>query len=694
MNAKASAATDDRLIFERLPFELGERDSKKNNDVANIKGYVAVSTAPINVDGDANDKKGSQENNSSDKKYQKKGINGIKEIADFLSDTEEYQDEEKELVIMVHGYNTKEEEVKKRYDGIFKKINNEYEKRTEYFDHKKLVFIGYRWPSENFSEDTCKRFLQAIGTFPILPYLVTKLSDSLGKVILSFLAIIIPCFYLILRQDFWSINQSLVYISPESYGVVLLFLLMYLIIIAIVYRLGRELQQILQRRSKQKEIIEMVVILLVILLPILSPIIISLLPIWGSVFTRLHNYPEISLILAGYLRCIHWISVCLIKALKLILFVCLPLILLRLSVYFRDSYRASHFAVPDLVDLIKTLDSSIKFNGNQRIKLSFIAHSMGAFVTTNAIRIVSNVFEETSSQNGKQCPENIGNNFALGRLILVSPDISMEAILPGRSNFLENSLGRFEEAYLFSNQGDVILRVFSTIANYFRFPTESVARGFRLGNLTINETQQLSDDHYNERHINGLIIPHDEEHLLNSLSIVCRGQQMSLYELTNNDNKVDQCYKVAKLFTYFDCTEYKDACQPKGTAEEGILTFSINKKRLGIWDDLCLLLWKPNKTHGGYFDGEFCQKMIYGLACLGFEDFLKFIVPNEQKKCSSQEQFRHFSEQCKDHGIQGVLSPKLDEILNSKSILNVNIINVQYDIIGTNYVILPSDYEL
>jgi hypothetical protein len=83
----------------------------------------------------------------------------------------------------------------------------------------------------------------------------------------------------------------------------------------------------------------------------------------------------------------------------------LVLILLRSTVYFRDSYRATHYGVPDLVQFFRAFEyllldrqdpkEAIKdklFKGN-RIKLSFIAHSMGAFVTTNLVRALSDVFD-------------------------------------------------------------------------------------------------------------------------------------------------------------------------------------------------------------------------------------------------------------------------------------------------------------
>jgi hypothetical protein len=62
---------------------------------------------------------------------------------------------------------------------------------------------------------------------------------------------------------------------------------------------------------------------------------------------------------------------------------------------------------------------------------------------------------------------------------------SAETLLSNRGNFLASALARFDEAYLFSNEGDEVLRQISTLANYFVSPTKSRNYGFRLGNVEI-----------------------------------------------------------------------------------------------------------------------------------------------------------------------------------------------------------------
>lgn len=182
-------------------------------------------------------------------------------------------------------------------------------------------------------------------------------------------------------------------------------------------------------------------------------------------------------------------------------------LVLRLVGYFRDNYRANYYGVPDLVELLRQIDAGViksksaaesdtlkQAYDHHRIKLSFIGHSMGGFVVTNAVRILSDVFDGGSigtldAANPHKDPSGkIGNVFCLGRLVLVSPDIPAETIISGRANFLKSSLRRFEEAYLFSNEGDMALRLASTAANYFSFPTRTQDGGYRLGNVVVRSS--------------------------------------------------------------------------------------------------------------------------------------------------------------------------------------------------------------
>jgi hypothetical protein len=88
--------------------------------------------------------------------------------------------------------------------------------------------------------------------------------------------------------------------------------------------------------------------------------------------------------------------------------------------------------------------------------------------------------------------------------------------------------------------------------------------------------------------------------------------------------------QLPKVFTYFDCTDYVEA-DSKGE-RQGLLTFALCNKRddpnasLSFREHLQILraYVKPAKharrvnCHGGYFEGQLSQQLIYRLACLGY----------------------------------------------------------------------------
>ena len=118
---------------------------------------------------------------------------------------------------------------------------------------------------------------------------------------------------------------------------------------------------------------------------------------------------------------------------------------------------------------------------------------MGGFVVTNTIRVLSHVVRKAGQDLERLWRARAGSRrrrisamcFRLKRFVLASPDIPAETLLSNRGNFLASALARFDEAYLFSNEGDEVLRQISTLANYFMFPTKSRNYGFRLGNVEI-----------------------------------------------------------------------------------------------------------------------------------------------------------------------------------------------------------------
>jgi esterase/lipase superfamily enzyme len=226
------------------------------------------------------------------------------------------------------------------------------------------------------------------------------------------------------------------------------------------------------------------------------------------------------------------------------------IVLLRFVVYFRDNYRANNFGTPDLVELIRQIDNALTKDGleskkswrENRIKLSFIGHSMGGFVVTNTVRILSDVFDSESvgtmstADPQKKPSPNIGNAFCLSRLVLVSPDIPAETIISGRANFLQSSLRRFEEAYLFSNEGDMALRLASTAANYFSYPSRTQNGGYRLGNVTVRSSPS-------EQRSNG-------KELTENYGIITRlpnGLLVKIQDQLSHDGKVQACIYGGQL---------------------------------------------------------------------------------------------------------------------------------------------------
>lgn len=354
-------------------------------------------------------------------------------------------------------------------------------------------------------------------------------------------------------------------------------------------------------------------------------------------------------------------------------------ILLRIIVYFRDGYRATNYGAPDLIEIIRQIDRRIVDHDGKhrranrearRVQLSFIGHSMGGFVVTNAIRVLSDVFDVgaisprlnaglineqnavrfSADASAPDLSPHIGHAFSLMRFVLASPDIPAEALISNRANFLASSLRRFREAHLFSNEGDEVLRQISTVANYFSFPTKSWKFGFRLGNVEI-----LSSGYG--------IIPVARQAILATLRIgyytlqeiyerlrAARGRSEDGEDLGTLQNKLPE------RFSYFDCTDYVDTDNDGN--QRPLLTFALRLKqhnphaRMSWRQHLCLLesyLWngKPD-VHAGYFQGMLAQQLIYRLACLGYAGTIAAYGGTPQ-----------LSQLCRDKQVRVLLSPSL-----------------------------------
>ncbi|MGA7938036.1 MAG: alpha/beta hydrolase [Kovacikia sp.] len=401
------------------------------------------------------------------------------------------------------------------------------------------------------------------------------------------------------------------------------------------------------------------------------------------------------------------------------------LFLLRISGYFRDAYRATNFGVPDLVEFIRKLDKAVLESNPSRgwshrgIKLSFIGHSMGGFVVTNTVRILSDIFDDKAtgsanvgSNKAKAPSPRIGNVFSLGRLVLVSPDIPAETIISGRANFLSSSLRRFEETYLFSNEGDMALKLASTAANYFSYSSRTREGGYRLGNVVVRAprpSEQLPSDNVLSQY--GIINYDAERKCLRDVQSqgddqivepikekVTDGEDtyevssflQNLYTLDSTSLGMRQGRiageserPIAELFTVFDCTDYFEVDPSNGNSSGkkfGILSRALGKPSLKFWDYvfLCFDYFTGQiDTHGGYFysapqdpsdaskqrnhpDAQFSKHLIYGLACLGFQTLLlkhgktTANTSLDERKSALQA----LSTECEKHGVQVLLAPE------------------------------------
>ncbi len=388
----------------------------------------------------------------------------------------------------------------------------------------------------------------------------------------------------------------------------------------------------------------------------------------------------------------------------------LTIVALRLTGYFRDTFRATHYGVSDLVEFIRQLDQALvqKVGDDDRqtssdwhqhrIRLSFIGHSMGAFVVTNAVRILSDVFDPGSIgsldvNNRNKCPSSeIGNVFCLGKLVLVAPDIPAEAIVSGRANTLRSSLRRFQEAYLFCNEGDMALKLASTSANYFSFPAKTRDGGYRLGNVMVRNplvrgkrSRQVATLSIINQSEDGQLLTLTGLGFLDYLFI---REQKPLSERQLQVGLEENQRSIAELFTYFDCTNYQEKYRNPKTGQEkevGIVSHALGKSFLSFKDYVSLSLdFFSGKidTHGGYIfssqnrpQPELSKRLIYGLSCLGFDGFLETLKtdafferslakiadlhPNltavQQEKMALLQTLSHL---CGDRGMQVLLAPE------------------------------------
>lgn len=545
-----------------------------------IPGYLVISTAPINVE------------DQSQVKDETDPETFIQDITQHLKAHEE----DAEILIMVHGYNTGQSGAEWWYQTTCEYIAHHYQQAP-----KGLLVIGYRWSSEQIAGDDSGRFKDKIkSTEQALPWLMSLISKlGIAGVVVGLVGMIVGIFTALFQ-------------------------------------------------TSGLEILLAFVILLILSLIAVSPI--------------------------------------------------LTIVALRLTGYFRDTFRASNYGVSDLVELIRQLDQALLPWDHKRIRLSFIGHSMGAFVVTNAVRVLSDVFDPGSIgsldvNNRKKCPSSeIGNGFCLGKLVLVAPDIPAEAIVSGRANTLRSSLRRFQEAYLFCNEGDMALKLASTSANYFSFPAKTRDGGYRLGNVMVRKLLRGNKKAQPTNQL-GIVNQSEDGQLINAVGLgfldyLFIREQKALSERQMQIGLEENQRSIAELFTYFDCTNYQEKYVDPKTGQEknvGVVSQALNKPFLSLRDYVSLSLdFFAGKidTHGGYLSSpknrpqpELSKRLIYGLSCLGFDGFLATlktdplfersltaIIALHPELTSLQQEnlaaLQVFSRLCRDGGMNVLLAPE------------------------------------
>jgi len=344
-------------------------------------------------------------------------------------------------------------------------------------------------------------------------------------------------------------------------------------------------------------------------------------------------------------------------------------VLQKLQQYHEVSSVIETPSLPNLVQQLDAIETQFRQQAydywkRRPLKLSFIGHSMGAHVTTQTIRILSDVFDPRSigtigtTQSEKLPSSRIGHVFCLARLVLVSPDIPLLAITSGRSNFLRSSLRRFDEAYLFSNEGDLALRIASTAANYFSFPARTRTQGYRLGNVTVRAKRKAMQTGNGFGIVNldtidnipvAHLLPYLEVNVLNQSRTqsldptVQRNMRRELREetVTANDADVDK-QALADLFTYFDCTEYRDYSDrddARRNTLHNIMVLNGQRSPLKLFGYIRLFIaYATGKrdVHGGYFGGKFSQLLLYRLVFLGFPGLLDSLLQTSPEELGLQ----------------------------------------------------------
>lgn len=590
-----------------------------------IPSFFVKSTAPSNVEDDCPNVKDVDQPT-------------IEDIVEILYQNSKTGAKDPGLVIAIHGYNTGAD---LEPDGVreywYKPLCN-YVNDDSFIKNKpsSLVFLGYRWPSESLQKKSVKSDAQK--ALPIL--LAAMLYGGIALTI---------AFLILLGLTHSPIAVVLLIFSVIGFSLVLcLYILRIIVYFRDSYRasyygvndlveLIRQIDQgLIDRTVSDKLNDEILHERMVSRIPEIQSLDqATLIKVFQAIRATLAKYPDLNLDPQEN----------------------------RFQRFFKRLRKDVTLDIDDetLRKIVERLvltesleyDAAQHYWQNNLIKLSFIGHSMGAHVTTQVIRILSDVFDPRSvgklgdDQVGKTPSSRLGRVFSLGRLVLVAPDIPLLTITSGRTNFLKSALRRFEEAYLFSNEGDLALRIASTAANYFSFPARSRTQGHRLGNLTVSPKRLTRSKSKNTKPVYGIVnvdeMADPTSHLLPYLemNVLSKDRNQRLdpasqrQEKRESDEAVASAQEdkesIADLFTYFDCTEYKDILDFNNPQKKESYILVLNGQRsplkfLGYFRLFIGFALGKRDVHGGYFQGPFAKLMMYRLAFVGFPGLLDSLL--------------------------------------------------------------------
>lgn len=642
-----------------------------------IPGYFVASTAPINVEGD-NLPTSTQQVHSSQPLPPPQEEQSLNQIGELLYQKLAYSSREKsefvELIISINGFSNSVEATRQRAEEIYSYINQDNSPQFQ-SRAKNLMYIGYRWPSEPLMGDNSwllAKAYHALVALPILPRVIlffgiigislSLIFDFHQILVNPLVSFFFSILILVLTTMFFFVVTLVIlrlliyfrdYYRATNYGVPDL--------VELVRQLDKELVTYVKEQHLQK--VTLVSKLKYLVLQRLK----TQLALEKIIITREED-PILEAICEKVVN-----DYCKDKSFDSSR---IKILVDNQSNLLMPEYIERVLIITEKIikqetdiELVKIRDRAVEilenkakkyWKDNNRIKLTFIGHSMGAYVVTSAVRVLSDVFDLNSvgtlGLSNKLPTSDIGSVFALERLVLVAPDIPINTILSGRSNFLRSSLRRFAETYLFSNEGDLALRLASTLANYFSFPARTRESGYRLGNVAVKDNEGYGIINLN------YIRQQQHKELLHTLFVDSFNLHKSLSKIQAGfhfDEAQDR-EEIASLFTYFDCTDYTDRTIKPNSKNRQVLT--IAKWR---WEPRWLYYVRLiiayglgiKDTHGGYFQGQFTQQAIYRLAFLGFGGFLDSL--SEDDRMSALD---YLSQKCRQNKIQLILSPERYEV--------------------------------